>query len=62
MIFAIMTNEASHVLIYGHGTLSGDRLPHPNFADPPIPDEEHWKYYPIYLHSNLKMILKYEII
>ena len=49
-------NEASHVLIYGHGTLSGDRLPHPNFADPPLPDGESWKYYPIYLHGNCKMI------
>ena len=45
-------NEASHVLIYGHGTLSGDRLPHPNFADPPLPNGENWKYYPIFLQSN----------
>ena len=30
-----------------HGTLSGDRLPHPNFVEPPIPEDEHWKYHSI---------------
>ena len=37
--------------IFGHGTLSGDFLPHPNYADPPISAEEHYKYHPINLFS-----------
>ena len=37
--------------IFGHGTLSGDFLPHPNYAHPPISAEEHYKYHPINLFS-----------
>ena len=37
--------------IFGHGTLSGDFLPHPNYADPPVSPEEHYKYHPINLFS-----------
>ena len=40
-------NDGAHILIYGHGTLSGDQLPHPNHADPPVPDNKHWKFDPI---------------
>ena len=40
-------NDGEHILIYGHGTLSGDKLPHPSHADPPIPDDMHWTYDPI---------------
>ena len=38
---------ATSIRIFGHGTLSGDKLPHPNFADPPIADDEHWLYHPL---------------
>ena len=37
--------------IFGHGTLSGDFLPHPNYADPPVPPEEHYKYHHINVFS-----------
>ena len=52
IVYGTMNNnkdddDGNHILIYGHGTLSGDRLPHPNFADPPIPEDEHWKYHSI---------------
>ena len=36
--------------IFGHGTLSGDFLPHPNYAEPPSPPEEHYKYHPINIY------------
>ena len=36
--------------IFGHGTLSGDFLPHPNYANPPSPPEEHYKYHPINIY------------
>ena len=45
--------DGDHILIYGHGTLSGDRLPHPHYADPSIPDN---KFRSIYIKglSHLK--------
>jgi len=42
-------SDGHHIRIFGHGTLSGDRLPHPNHAHPPPPDTEHWTYDPIYI-------------
>ena len=42
-------NDGGHILIHGHGTLSGDRLPHPNHADPPVPENMHWKFDPIFV-------------
>ena len=39
--------QATFIKIFGHGTLPGDKLPHPNFADPPIADDEHWLYHPL---------------
>ena len=29
-------NDGHHIRIFGHGTLSGDFIPHPNYADPPV--------------------------
>ena len=29
-------NDGRHIRIFGHGTLSGDFIPHPNYADPPV--------------------------
>jgi hypothetical protein len=36
-----------HIRIFGHGTLSGARLKHPNYADPPAKEKEHGRYRPI---------------
>ena len=33
--------------IFGHGTLSGDFLPHPRHADPPLDDDLYWTFHPI---------------
>ena len=29
-------NDGEYIRIFGHGTLSGDFVPHPNYADPPV--------------------------
>ena len=44
--------DGEGILIFGHGTLSGDRLPHSNFANPPLPDDEHWRYHGINIEGN----------
>ena len=35
------------IKIYGHGTLSGDRIPHPTKDDPIVPSSDCYKYHPI---------------
>ncbi len=39
--------EGHHIRIFGHGTLSGARLKHPRYADPPAKENEHGRYRPI---------------
>ena len=39
--------DGEYIRIFGHGTLSGDKLPHPGSTDPPIPSEDYWTYHPI---------------
>ena len=51
VVYGTMNNnkneeDGNGILIFGHGTLSGDRLPHPNYADD-VPDDEHWRYHGI---------------
>ena len=51
-------DENSHeagenIRIYGHGTLSGDRLPHPNHA--PNPPEDNWKFRSIRIKSQIRV-------
>ena len=31
-----MWNDGRDIRIFGHGTLSGDFIPHPNYANPPV--------------------------
>ena len=40
-------DDGDRILILGHGTLSGVRLPHPNYADPPLQEGKDWRYYGI---------------
>ena len=54
MLYGTMNNghggqdePAAFIRIFGHGTLSGDKLPHPNFAEPPIEDDQNWLYHPL---------------
>ena len=56
VVYGTMNNnknedDGNGILIYGHGTLSGDKLPHPNYADD-VPDDEHWRYYGIYIDGK----------
>ena len=44
-------NDGKFIKIFGHGTLSGDKLPHPDYAEPPITDDEYWSYHPIDIKS-----------
>lgn len=39
--------EGKNIRIFGHGTLSGARLKHPEFVTPAIPENEHKRYTPI---------------
>ena len=52
VVYGTMNNgqdeeDGSFIRIFGHGTLSGDKLPHPSHADPPVPNGEGWPYRPI---------------
>ena len=53
VVYGTLTNndndEGQGIRIYGHGTLSGDRLPHPNYSD--SPQSDHWKYRPVSIKS-----------
>lgn len=51
MVYGTFSNrkwgDGKGVRIFGHGTLSGARLKHPKFANPPVPEREHGRYRPI---------------
>ena len=38
-------DEGTNITILGHGTLAGDRLPHPHYSE--LPEAEHWRYGPV---------------
>ncbi|WP_187357960.1 glycoside hydrolase family protein [Pontiella desulfatans] len=39
--------DGNDIRIFGHGTLSGERIPHPDDDTPPAPNEDDWLYKPI---------------
>lgn len=41
------SSDGENILIFGHGTLSGERIPHPDDDTPPAPDSDDRKYKPI---------------
>ena len=45
--------DGAGILIHGHGTLSGDRLPHPSHAEN-LPEDEHWRYHGINIDGTKK--------
>ena len=49
-------NDGDNIKIFGHGTLSGDKLPHPNFAEPPITGDHNWMYHPIDITSKAPLV------
>ena len=63
IVYGTMNNnkvnqEGKFIRIFGHGTLSGDKLPHPNYAEPPIADEEYFIYHPIDIDSMYFSVMK----
>ena len=42
-------SDGDHIKIFGHGTISGDRLPHPQAANPAVPNDNYWTYSPIFI-------------
>ena len=36
--------------IFGHGTLSGDKLPHPDYSG--MPQDQYWTYRPIHIRGT----------
>lgn len=53
IVYGTLSNQkwgdAHHVRIFGLGTLSGARLKHPKYVEPPISEKQHGRYRPIEL-------------
>ena len=53
VVYGTMNNAewfgGRNVTIFGHGTLSGDKLPHPSMSD--LPDGQDWRYSPIHIEG-----------
>ena len=53
MVYGTLSNRkwgsGKNVRIFGHGTLSGSRLKHPQYVKPVVPEKEHGLYRPIEL-------------
>jgi hypothetical protein len=51
MVYGTLSNrkwgDGHHIRIFGHGTLSGARLKHPEYVTPGIPEKENGRYRPI---------------
>ena len=53
VVYGTMNNEewfgGRNVTIFGHGTLSGDKLPHPSMSD--LPNGQAWRHSPIHIEG-----------
>ena len=52
VVYGTMNNlesdqDGESIRIFGHGTLLGDKLPHPSFAEPPVTDDQVYTYHTI---------------
>ena len=43
-----MNDDGDNIYIYGHGTISGDKFPHPSQEDPPAVG---WTHSPIFIQG-----------
>ena len=64
VVYGTMNNgkvwdDGQFIRIFGHGTLSGDKLPHPNQAEPPIPNGDYLTYDPIYISGGNIIFIPY---
>ena len=48
-------DDGENIHIFGHGTLSGDKLPHHSASD--RPPEDYWKFKSIKIKSQLIFII-----
>ena len=39
--------DGDSIKIFGHGTLFGDKLPHPSYAEPPVSEDQVYTYHTI---------------
>ena len=65
VVYGTMNNNKNEddgegILIYGHGTLSGDRLPHPNYAN--VSENEHWRYHGINIEGIFLGVTQFRIL
>ena len=42
-------DDGANIHVYGHGTISGDKIPHPLHSS--YPQDEHWKFRPVFIRS-----------
>ena len=61
VVYGTMNNggdkhDGENIKIFGHGTLLGDKIPHPNFAEPPVDSDQNWLYHPIDITRNSSAI------
>ena len=52
VVYATLNNgrdfkDGHHIHIFGHGTLSGEKYPHPQDEIPPLDKDQYWTYSPI---------------
>ena len=43
--------DGNFIKIFGHGTLSGDKVPNPNYTNPPIAENDYWTHSPVNIQS-----------
>ena len=60
VVYGTMNNlendqDGESIKIFGHGTLFGDKLPHPGFAEPPVTDDQVYTYHTIDIQVRARM-------
>ena len=53
-------DNGKNIHIYGHGTISGDRIPHPKSTN--FPENEYWKFRPIGIEGRNHQIFSILLI
>ena len=59
ILYATLNNnknndDGENIYIYGHGTISGDKFPHPSQENPPM---DGWTHRPIYIEGTKTLSL-----
>lgn len=51
-------SDGANIRIFGHGTLSGERINHPRDESLPVPEEDRWQYNPIDIAGPAKTYIE----